>query len=136
VDFWATWCGPCRAEVPNVLENYRKYHDKGFDVLGISLDEERGAVEQYMHESGVPWKTMFYAAPDAQHKQAPMAIKYGVTGIPRCILVDQKGNVVNVNCRGPMLSTELAKLLGGQANGATGATTYKVVDEKTAQSGQ
>jgi thiol-disulfide isomerase/thioredoxin len=92
IDFWATWCGPCRAEVPNVLENYRKYHEKGFDVLGISLDEERSAVEQYMKESGVPWRTTFYTAPDPQHKQPPMAIKYGVTGIPRCILVDQQWN--------------------------------------------
>jgi thiol-disulfide isomerase/thioredoxin len=132
IDFWATWCGPCRAEVPNVLENYRKYHEKGFDVLGISLDEERGAVEQYMKESGVPWRTTFYTAPDPQHKQPPMAIKYGVTGIPRCILVDQQGNVVNTNARGKVLAMELQKLLGGPPTGASSANSRN--DEaKTAQ---
>jgi thiol-disulfide isomerase/thioredoxin len=133
VDFWATWCGPCKAEVPNVLENYRKYHDKGFDVLGISLDEDRAPVEQYMRQSGVPWQTMFYAIPDEQHRQPPMAMKYGVTGIPRCILVDQKGNVVNVNARGKVLSAELQKLLGGAPAGASPAPP-KNEEEKKAQS--
>lgn len=132
VDFWATWCGPCRAEVPNVLENYRKYHDKGFDVLGISLDEKRSDVEQYMRDSGVPWRTTFYAPTDPQHKQPPMALKYGVTGIPRCILVDQQGNVVNLNARGKVLANELQKLLGGPPAAANSALQSSD-EEKTAE---
>jgi thiol-disulfide isomerase/thioredoxin len=130
----ATWCGPCRAEVPNVLENYRKYHDKGFDVLGISLDDKRSDVEQYMRESGVPWRTIFSGNTDPPHKQAPaMAVKYGVSAIPRCILVDQAGNVVNLNARGPLLGAELQKLFGTPSAGASSAAS-RDNGEKTAQS--
>jgi thiol-disulfide isomerase/thioredoxin len=132
VDFWATWCGPCRAEVPNVLENYRKYHDKGFDVLGISLDEKRSDVEEYMRQSGVPWRTTFHTVTDPQHKTPPDVLRYGVSAIPRCILVDQQGNVVNLNARGHVLGDELQKLLGGPPAGASSATSQKD-DEKTAQ---
>jgi thiol-disulfide isomerase/thioredoxin len=114
VDFWATWCGPCRAEVPNVKQNYEKYHDKGFDVLAISLDKNRAEVEQYMAQSGLPWQTLFDAHSDGNGWEHPheMAVKYGITGIPRAILVDQQGNVVSMNARGPRLAAELQKLLG------------------------
>ena len=60
VDYWATWCGPCRAEVPNVLENYLKYHDKGFDVIGISLDDKRSDAEDYVKQTNIPWPSLFH----------------------------------------------------------------------------
>ena len=60
VDYWATWCGPCRAEVPNVLENYLKYHDKGFDVIGISLDDKRSDAEEYVKQTNIPWPSLFH----------------------------------------------------------------------------
>ena len=134
VDYWATWCGPCRAEVPNVLENYKKYHDQGFDVVGISLDEDRRAVQQYMRESGIPWPTLFHDKAQGDAWGNPMAIKYGVTGIPRAILVDRKGNVVNLNARGPRLEAELKRLFANPAAEDTSSTVEVTDGGVTAQS--
>ena len=112
VDFWATWCGPCRAEVPNILKMYEAYHDKGFEVLGISLDNTAEDATSYIKDTNIPWPTMFSDKPSEQGWRHPMAIRYGITGIPRAILVDREGKVVHMTARGPYLEQELRKLLG------------------------
>jgi len=112
VDFWATWCGPCRTEVPNVLKMYHAYHDKGFEVLGISLDERREQAESYIKQTKIPWPSLFSEKPAERGWKNPMAVRYGITGIPRAILVDREGKVVHMTARGVNLGRELRRLLG------------------------
>ena len=109
VDFWATWCGPCIAEMPNVLAAFEKYHDKGFEVVGISLDTDRDALETFLKEKEIPW-TILYEEPQGQGWQHPLAAYYGITGIPTVILVGRDGKVVSMDVRGEKLGEELAKL--------------------------
>jgi thiol-disulfide isomerase/thioredoxin len=115
VDFWATWCGPCVAELPNVLENYKKYHDKGFEVVAISLDDDRDRLEKFVDAKDLPWVCLFEDGVGTSH---PMAEYYGVTGIPTVMLVDRKGKVVSMSARGGQLERELIKLLGPQDEAA------------------
>ena len=112
VDFWATWCGPCVAELPNVLENYKKYHDKGFEVVGVSLDNSREALEKFMKAREIPWEVIFEDTPEGHGWNNSLAQKYGVMGIPTVILIGKDGNVISLNARGPMLGQLLAEQLG------------------------
>ena len=108
VDFWATWCGPCLQEIPNVIENYGRYHDRGFEVVAISIDDDRGQLETFVQERELPWTVLFDADPDTKS----MADYYGVFGIPTVILVGADGKVVSLNARGPALGKALERLLG------------------------
>jgi thiol-disulfide isomerase/thioredoxin len=112
VDFWATWCGPCIGELPNLKRNYELYHDKGFEVVGISLDQDEEALKEFIKESEIPWVTLFPEDENVRGWENPIARHYGISGIPTVILVNQEGKVVSLNARGPVLGQELAKLLG------------------------
>ncbi len=106
VDFWATWCGPCVREMPNLLKAYEKYHERGFEVVGISLDQDREALEEFLKEHNIPWVTLFDEEAGGLH---PMARKYGIRAIPAPILVDRQGKVIHTAARGQTLWRLLEK---------------------------
>ena len=99
LDFWAVWCGPCIGEMPNVKEVYEKYHDKGFDVIGISLDDDEAVLREFIKENQLPWRQIF----DGGGWSGPLAEKYGVRGIPAPFLLDREGKVISVKARGNLL---------------------------------
>jgi thiol-disulfide isomerase/thioredoxin len=121
IDFWATWCGPCIEELPNVVENYKKYHDRGFEIVGVSLDVDKDALDRFVKGENdlkrkLEWITLFWsdatATAEADPYENPLAKKFGVDGVPSTFLVDQDGKVVSLGVRGERLGEKLAELLG------------------------
>jgi peroxiredoxin len=112
VDFWATWCGPCIQELPNVKETYEKYHDRGFDVVGISLDDDKKTLEDFLEEEKLPWPILFSSDSKATGWEHPMASYYGISAIPATILVGRDGKVVTLSARGEELGKRVAELTG------------------------
>jgi thiol-disulfide isomerase/thioredoxin len=119
VDFWASWCGPCREEVPNIRRNLQLYGDKGFAVLGICLDDNRANAQAYIDQAGVTWPSLASEKPTEAGFDHPIARQFGINGIPMAILVDQQGTVVNLWGRGPVLGEKLRELLGEPAAAKT-----------------
>lgn len=106
IDFWATWCGPCVAELPNVLKAYKELHPKGFEIVGISLDSDKAKLESFVKEQGMDWPQFF----DGQGWKNEISSKYGINSIPAMWLVNKKGMVVSTNARGG-LEEKVQKLL-------------------------
>jgi thiol-disulfide isomerase/thioredoxin len=103
VDFWATWCGPCLAELPRVKKLYGDYHDKGLEVLGVSNDQSGDDLNKFLaNNKDMPWKQLFDSAAAAKGQWNPITTGFGINGIPTMFLIDKKGILRTVNARQTM----------------------------------
>jgi thiol-disulfide isomerase/thioredoxin len=107
VDFWASWCGPCIGEMPNVVATYKKLHEKGFEILGISLDQDKGAMEEALKKQGMTWQQYF----DGKGWQNAISTSFGISSIPAAWLIDKKGMLRDTGLRGEALGSGVEKLL-------------------------
>ena len=98
VDFWATWCPPCRGEVPNVVAAYKKYHDKGFEIIGISLDQDKSALLSFTKEHDMTWPQYF----DGNGWENKISSGFGINSIPAMWLVGKDGKVITADARGDL----------------------------------
>lgn len=106
LDFWATWCPPCREEVPNVVAAYKKFHDQGFEIVGISLDQSKEKLLAFTKDNGMTWPQYF----DGQGWSNTVSSKFGIDSIPAMWLIDKKGMVVTTDGRED-LAGQVEKLL-------------------------
>ena len=114
IDFWATWCGPCVAELPNVKRAYDKLHSKGFEIVGISLDSKESALRRFVKKEEMPWPQYF----DGKGWNNSISKKHGIRSIPAMWLVDKEGNLADLNARSNLEGKveELLAALSPEAN--------------------
>ncbi len=111
VDYWATWCGPCVASMPELIRLYEDLHDQGLEIIGISLDDNRTQLESFIEQKELPWPTIFT---DPEGKEAwdnPLATYYGVAAIPTTFLVGRDGKVVATDLFGKSLHEAVIELV-------------------------
>ena len=107
IDFWASWCGPCRGENPHVVEIYKEYHPKGLEIFGVSLDNNKEAWVKAIADDGLVWKH----GSDLKCWQSAPAQLYSVSGIPHTVLLDENNKIIAKNLRGDELKQKIAELL-------------------------
>jgi thiol-disulfide isomerase/thioredoxin len=107
IDFWASWCGPCRMENPNVVAAYAEYHPKGFEIVGVSLDTDKASWLQAITDDKLTW----IHGSDLKGWSAAPAKLYGVNSIPHTVLLDENNRIIAKNLRGDALKQKLAELL-------------------------
>jgi thiol-disulfide isomerase/thioredoxin len=108
IDFWASWCGPCRRENPNVVRIYNLYKNKGFDIFSVSLDKDAEAWKRAIKSDGLIWANH---VSDLLMWDTPMVQLYGFSGIPYTVLIDKKGKIIETNLRGAALEQKLKEIL-------------------------
>ncbi|CAN5288793.1 hypothetical protein BH10PLA2_BH10PLA2_35450 [soil metagenome] len=113
VDFWATWCGPCVKELPNLQSVYNRFHKDGFEIVGVSLDNDRAALENFVKKRELPWTQIFFDEPSQQGWTNPLARTYNVNSIPTTFLLDREGRVAPVNKEDLGLESLVRKQLTG-----------------------
>jgi peroxiredoxin len=106
IDFWASWCGPCRRENPNVVSVYNEYHDQGFEILGVSFDHERNKWLTAIAEDGLTWRHVS----DLKGWESEAGQLYAVNSIPHTVLVDPDGKIIAKNLRGEELREKLSAI--------------------------
>ncbi|MDB5262828.1 MAG: alkyl hydroperoxide reductase, partial [Adhaeribacter sp.] len=107
IDFWASWCGPCRQENPNVVRMYNLYKDKGFEIFGVSLDESKDKWLKAIAMDKLTWPHVS----DLKGWESSAAKLYNIQAIPQTLLLDKEGNIIAKNLRGPSLEEKLASLM-------------------------
>ena len=105
VDFWASWCNPCRAEMPNVKKVYKKYHEKGLEIIGVSIDPKPQDWLKALQDENLPW-------PNIIDPEGKIAAYFLVQAIPHTILLDENNKILAKNLRGKELEKKIAALLG------------------------
>ncbi len=115
IDFWATWSEPCLREMPYIAQVYRQYQDRGFEVVGINLDDDPETVRRFLDFQPLPWPTLISADETAQGLENPLVARAGVDSLPFMVLVGTDGNVAALHVRGPRLQEKLAEKLGEPA---------------------
>ncbi|HEU5116991.1 MAG TPA: TlpA disulfide reductase family protein [Isosphaeraceae bacterium] len=106
VDFWATWCAPCLADLPKLQSAYKRYHDRGFDIISVSLDETPEAVSAFVKDRKIPWRQIH-----SPTSGGDLIAAYGVSNIPASFLIDPEGKVVRIDLRGEALGKALENLI-------------------------
>ena len=106
IDFWATWCGPCKNEIPILVELYKKYHDKGFEIIGISLDRDLNGLKEFLRSNEIEWPQYF----DGKSWNNKISSRFSISSIPSTILIDKDGIVLRRCLRGKKLKTAIEKL--------------------------
>jgi thiol-disulfide isomerase/thioredoxin len=107
LDFWATWCGPCRMEIPNVVATYNALHSQGFEIVGISLDQDKEQMVKFTKAAGMAWPQYF----DGKRWENEISTRFGIDSIPAAWLLDKKGFVRSTEARGDNLAEQVKKLL-------------------------
>jgi peroxiredoxin len=112
VDFWASWCAPCRQENPNVVNAYNAYKDKGFTIIGVSLDQDKAAWEKAILDDKLTWTHVS----DLKYFENAVAKTYGIRSIPASFLLDKEGRIIAKDLRGDALAIKLAELIPANAD--------------------